>query len=180
VISAVDSHSQAEEDASQALLHAQNCLLYENDPGPELLNVGTQLKPLRIPRSEAWQETYAMRMLIKCDGDHDRLTAARHASAAHQHAAHQDVSRRAWSRAVDLCDQALRVIEGAEGVNNDRARRILIAVCEYETKMISFGLLEGFAEDSTRDLAETLREVDATMADVPSPEKLVSWAFPWL
>jgi hypothetical protein len=55
---AADSHSQAEDDAFEALRSARNCLLYENDPGDELLNVGTPRRPLLIPGSEAWQLTY--------------------------------------------------------------------------------------------------------------------------
>jgi hypothetical protein len=57
----VDRHSQAKEDAFHAWLNAANCLLYENDPGEARLNVATPLKPLLIPRSEAWQQSYSMR-----------------------------------------------------------------------------------------------------------------------
>jgi hypothetical protein len=169
-----DSRSQAEEDASKAWLLAGNCLLYENDRGPELLNVGTGLKPLDVPRSQAWQLSYSMSVLIECNGDHARLLAARQACAEHP-----DDEHREWSRAVDLCDQALRMIEGAGAVNDDRARQILLAVCRYETKRPAWGIVPG-PEVDTRILTEALRKVDATMEDVPSAETLVSWAFPWL
>jgi hypothetical protein len=169
---AADARSQAEEDAFQAWINARNCLLYENDQGPELLNVGTRLKPLRIPRSEAWQQSYSMHVLVHCKGDHARLTAARQ-KCAEPHDRHPEE----WSRAVDLCDQALRVVEGACAFSDDRARRILLAVCEYETMNTALGPIAG---SSTRELTETLNEVGATMADVPPAEKLVSWAFPWL
>lgn len=177
------SLSQAEEDAFTARLCARNCLLYENDPGPELLNVGTRLKPLEIPRSEAWQLSYSMHVLRDLDGDHARLIAARQVCVERQNQAStedQDETARGWSRAVDLCDQALRMIEGAGAVADDKARRILIAVCGYEGMLTVLGSIGGVAESSARDLTETLREQGATMADVPSHETLVSWAFPWL
>jgi hypothetical protein len=85
-----------------------------------------------------------------------------------------------WSRAVGLCDQALRVIEGAGAVNDERSRRILIAVCQYETSKSSLGFIAGVVETSARALTEELRDIGATMADVPTAEQLVTWAFPWL
>ena len=115
-----------------------------------------------------------MRVLIECEGDHARLTAVRETCSARQDAAHQDVARRGWSRAVDLCDQALRMVEGARAIDDDKARRLLVAVCQYETSKTALGIIDGFAQDSARELTETLRELGATMADVPSPETLVS------
>jgi hypothetical protein len=168
-----DSRGQAEKDALQAYICARNCLLYESDPGPERLNVGTELHPLYIPRSEAWQESYAMHVVRDCDGDHGRLLAARQECDDH------GTNDRAWSRAVDLCDQAIRMVEGANAVNDDRARKILLAVCQYENYLTSFG---SFTDPAllAREMTDRLREVGATMADVPSTEQLISWAFPWL
>jgi hypothetical protein len=101
--------TQVEEDAFQAWVYARNCLLYETDRGPALLNVGSEREPRLIPRSEAWQHAYAMQVLVKCNGDHARLTAA-----AGQ--CREDLARKApppgsphaqaLSRGADLCDQA--------------------------------------------------------------------------
>jgi hypothetical protein len=85
--STTGSLSQAEDDAFKARLLAKNCLLYENDPAPALLNVGTRLKPLKIPRSEAWQLSYSMHVLRDLDGDHARLSAARQVCAERQNEA---------------------------------------------------------------------------------------------
>jgi len=175
---AVDGRSQAEEDAFHARLNAANCLLYENDPGEARLNVGTPLKPLLIPRSEAWQQSYSMRLLRECNGDKTRLLGARQECVKRQNESYGR-GREVWSRAADLCDQAVRMIEGNGAVTDDKARRILIAVCEYENMKTSLGLLCSH-EDLARDLTEALRELSATMEDVPSAESLVSWAFPWL
>jgi hypothetical protein len=122
-----------------------------------------------------------MLLLAACDGDHARLLAARERCAARERESGiADEPHRVWSRAVDLCDQALRVIEGAGAVNDERTRRILVAVCHYETSKSSLGFIPGVIETSVRALTEELREIGATMADVPSAEQLVTWAFPWL
>jgi hypothetical protein len=178
---AADSSSQAEQDAAHAWLGASNCLPHEGAGGPELLDVGTSLRPLKIPRSEAWQQSYSMLLLVNCEADHARLLAARERLAARvRDAASTEEPHQAWSRAVDLCDQALRMIEGAGAVNDERIRRILLAVCQYETSKTSLGFIPGVVQSSARTLTEELRAVGATMADVPSAEQLVTWAFPWL
>ncbi|MFY9929221.1 MAG: hypothetical protein WAK82_14550 [Streptosporangiaceae bacterium] len=69
---------QVEEDAFQAWIYASNCLLYENDPGPAELNTGTADEPRMVPRAQAWQHAYALDVLVQCEADHARLTAASH------------------------------------------------------------------------------------------------------
>jgi hypothetical protein len=71
------------------------------------------------------------------------------------------------------------MIEGAGAATDDTARRILIAVCDYENMKTSLGSFCA-DEDLARDLTDALHELNATMADVPSAASLVSWAFPWL
>jgi hypothetical protein len=51
---------------------ASNCLLYEGDPSPAELNVGSADGPRMVPRSEAWQHGYALNVLVDCDVDHAR------------------------------------------------------------------------------------------------------------
>lgn len=122
-----------------------------------------------------------MLLLENCDADHARLLAARELCAARARDANiAEEPHRAWSRAVDLCDQALRVIEGAGAVNDERSRRILIAMCQYETSKTTLGFIAGVVQDSARTLTEELRAIGATMADVPSAEQIITWAFPWL
>jgi hypothetical protein len=177
---AANSMSQAEEDASHAWSAARNCLPNEGADGPALLNVGTPLRPLKIPRSEAWQESYFMILMEECEADHARLLATREVCAARASEAYRgEEPYQAWSRAVDLCDEALRVIEGAGAVSDEKIRRILIAMCQYETSKTALGFMIG-VQDSARAFTEQLRDIGATMSDVPSAEQLVTWAFPWL
>jgi hypothetical protein len=114
------AHIKKYPDALSAVGRARNCLLYENDPGEDELQVGYLSMPLLIPRSEAWQLTYAMGLLKDCHGDTSRLAAARvGCTSLCVRCPYRDGrwGRVELSRAIDLCDQALRMIEGA------RARR---------------------------------------------------------
>ena len=161
--------AQAEQDRLNAWSYASNCLLYEADPGPALLDVGSESEPRLVPRSEAWQHTYAQQVLVKLDGDHARLTAT--AERCREDLAGESAKRpgsghaRALSRAADLCDQAARMVEGADAVGDDKARRRLVASCRHEGHVIAFGAIPGMAEDSAEELAETLREIDEGSAD---------------
>jgi hypothetical protein len=56
---------------------------------------------------------------------------------------------------------------------------ILLAVCEYENAKTALGAILDKRGD-VEYLTERLHELGATMSDAPSPEKLASWAFPWL
>jgi hypothetical protein len=146
-------------------------LARENDEYPAW-NVGTELKPLQIPQPEGMQLAYCKILLCDCDGDHARLIAVRKICTERQREASLELGNETdevWSRAVDLCDQALLMIEGAAAASDDKARRLLIAACKF-----------GNSKYTARDLTETLRELGATRAEVPTSEMLVSWAFPWL
>ncbi len=154
---------QAEQDGHRALLCARNCLLYENDPGPAMTNIGTPDTPVMVPRSEAWQGTYAMRLLVDCDGDLGRLLAAgrwcREELARRGYAAgsegHEDLSR-----AADLCALAARKVTDAGGDRDDKARRRQVAACRYEGMVTALGIFPGVAEDSLADMMAELREIE--------------------
>ena len=49
------------------------------------------------------------------------------------------------SRAIDLCDQALRMIEGACAVDGERGTQVLLALSEYKTMMTALGLSLGLS-----------------------------------
>jgi hypothetical protein len=170
-------------DAGAALLLARNCLLYEKDSGPAELNVGTPKVAFRIPRSEAWQLSYAMHLVNDLDGDAARIAAAR--AECTSRCVRTDLregaaGRRAWSRAAGLCDEALRMIEGITVAKSPMGPPLLKAVSEHDTMVVALGIVAGIAEDADRDLRDAVRAAGARMSDIPSPEQLVAWAFPWL
>lgn len=156
--------TQVEEDAFQAWIYASNCLLYENDPGPAELNTGTAEEPRMVPRAQAWQHAYALHVLVQCEADHARLTAAaRKCRAGITDAAARLEAYRAreWSRAADLFEQAARMVEDAGAIGDDKARRRLLAGCQHQTMMIALGsVIPAVAESSAEDLCRALREAE--------------------
>ena len=52
------------------------------------------------------------------------------------------------------------MIEDAGAVDNNKARRRLVASCEHEGIVIALGIVPGVAENSAAELIETLREID--------------------
>lgn len=156
--------TQVEEDAFQAWIYASNCLLYENDPGPAELNTGTADEPRMVPRAQAWQHAYALHVLVQCEADHARLTAAgRQCRASMADAVAWLGAQRAseWSRAANLCDQAARMAADAGAIGDDKARRRLLAGCQHQTMIIALGsVIPAVAESSAEDLQQALREID--------------------
>jgi hypothetical protein len=157
----VTPRTQLEEDAFQAWINARNCLLYEKDPGPDRLNVGTTQEPRMVPRAEAWQHGYALRVLVQCNGDHSRLAAAaRQCQEKMTGKAHDAQRAREWSRAADLCERAAHMVAEAGAVEDDKARRRLVAACQHETMIIAMGAIPEAVEQSRQALLETMREID--------------------
>jgi hypothetical protein len=155
--------TQADRDAANALLNARNCITHEETPGHAELNVGTDSEPRMLPRSEAWQHSYAMWVLIDLDGDHARLVTT--SARCREEAARKRPRKRRWrsrelALAADLCEQAARMVEEAGAVGDDKARRRLLAGCKRETTMIAIGVLPTVAESAADDYQRALREID--------------------
>lgn len=156
--------TQVEEDAFMAWTYALNCLLYENDPGPAEVNTRTADEPRVVPRSQAWQHAYALLVLVHCEADYARLTAAARqcrAEIADSQAGLWEERIGELSRAADLCDQAAKMVEDAGAVSDDKARRRLLAGCDHETTMIVLGsAIPAVAESSAEELCRVLEEID--------------------
>jgi hypothetical protein len=90
-----DQRTSAEKDAATAWLYASNCLLYENDPGPAQLNIGSVTEPAWVSRSDAWRDAYAHAMIVATSADHGHLTAA--AGVCRAELAHVNGPRDAWN-----------------------------------------------------------------------------------
>jgi hypothetical protein len=148
------------EDAVQAFGCGANCLLREAE-APDVLNVGSDEEPRMVPGDQAWQHAYAMHVLVGCDGDRDRLiAAAQRLREDAGKAAAGSRRQRAMSRGAELCDQAIAMVEDAGAVDDDKARRRLVASCEHQGTVIAIGVIPGVAEGSAADLVEKLREID--------------------
>ncbi|MHA6795915.1 hypothetical protein ACVGVM_20715 [Pseudonocardia bannensis] len=175
-------------DALTAWSLAANCVLYERDPGPALLNVGSADEPRYLPRTQAWRDSYARFLLERLDADHARTAAAHHAAKerlAHTQtvgflrsiyranredgllAALRAVSpasmrgiRLSHQIAVELCARAGQIITEAGADSDDVSRRRLLAATRHGNTLTALGAVPGVAEDSTDRLVEELDGLD--------------------
>jgi hypothetical protein len=180
---------QAERDAGTAWWCAANCLLYEEDPGPAQLNVGSTTEPVWVDRSQAWQDAYTHCLLEAVDADLARTRAAAEYYRAKltvagtiRHTIGVSRARRpgglrqalgAWSprqlheirqvqqRALDLCEQAARIVIDAGADADDITRRRLLAGTRHATTMLALGtVIPQIAQDSTDRLTDELGALD--------------------
>lgn len=185
-----DGGSRAEADARLAWSLAANCLLYESDPGPSVINVASAAEPVWMDRSTAWQDSYARYLLEHLDADPDRLRAAHTAAAvdlaeartprfaldAYRARRRSGSSRRyaarillpgprcelvaVYRRAVDLRRLALEIATAAGADHDPLARRRLLAATRHQNTVTALGVIPGVAEASSTQLAEDLDELD--------------------
>jgi hypothetical protein len=67
--------SDHESDSTLVWSLAANCRLYEDDPGPRELNVGSATEPRYVPRSEALRDLYARQLVLGVEADPSRIDA---------------------------------------------------------------------------------------------------------
>jgi hypothetical protein len=167
---------------------AANCVLYESDPGPAMLNVGSVAEPRYLPRAQAWRDSYARFLLERLDADHSRVIAAHQTSRerlAHArtvqflrsvYRAHREEGRLAALRsvtpapmrelrliyriAVELCARAEQIITEAGADRDDVSRRRLLAATRHGNTLTALGAIPGVAKDSTDRLVEELDGLD--------------------
>lgn len=59
------------------------------------------------------------------------------------------------------------MVEGAGGLDDDKARRRVVASCRHETMVIALGVIPAVAEDSAQDLIAELAVIDAEPETAP-------------
>jgi hypothetical protein len=129
--------TQLDDDINMARLNAGNCLILEErdgvrDRGDFAFNSSGEIDSW--PVAETWQCNYTLWTLAELGADRERLTAA--ARKCRQDAA-TAVARREpdWvapelSRAADLCELAVRMLEKAGAICDAEAIRSLLASCK--------------------------------------------------
>lgn len=177
-------------DARLAWSLAANCLLYEADLGPAVLNVASSAEPVWMDRAAAWQHRYARYLLEYLDADVNRLRAAhaaavadladagaprfalatyrtRRRSGSPRRAAarvllpnHRRELIRIYGRAVDLCRLALDIATAADADHDPLGRRRLLAATRHQNTVTTLGVIPGVSEHSSAQLAEDLDELD--------------------
>ncbi|WP_157227438.1 hypothetical protein [Nocardia asiatica] len=146
-----------------------NCLLYEEDPGPAELNIGSELEPHMVPRSHAWRDYYAHHLITQISADIARLRQC--SEWAHQQhdrddlpddltSAERDEAKQFWQCAIEIADMAIEIIEGAGAATDEKARQRLLASSEHLQMGIAFGALPDVVAQSAADLVDKLDRID--------------------
>ncbi len=151
-----DDRNEGDQDRVMAFSCALNCLLYEQDSGPETVNVGSELEPKTVDRQEAWRDYYARYLLVQLDARPRRLiVAADHCRL--RLSAGEDPE--AFGCAVDLCERAVGIIEEAGAVDDEEARQRLLAGTDHQLTLDTLGPVPGFVRHSTEEFLDRLRRI---------------------
>lgn len=125
------------DDQTLAWVYAANCSLYEEDPDPPYVNIGSPIEPVVVSRTEAYRDLYARLLLLDFDADPQRITAlTRLIDRAERHS---PTAALVWSIAAELCQRAGAIIDGAGASKPGPERRRLLAGTKYLTRTVILG-----------------------------------------
>jgi len=149
----------SEEDLTVAWSYAANCSLYEEDPGPPELNIGSSLEPHWVSRVEAFRDLYAHLLLEQLGTAPERIPALAH--LVHRAGKRNSSAGAVWGIAADLCQRARAIIDGAGAVHDARARRRLLAGTRHQNRTVVLGSwLPEYQEEVDNDLLQELAAAD--------------------
>lgn len=153
------SHATSAEDLTLAWTYATNCSLYEEDPGPSELNIGSSLEPRLVTRAEAFRDLYAHLLLEDLGADHERITTL---DELIDHSVGQNpAATPVWNIAANLCQRALAIIDGAGAAHDARARRRLLAGSRHLNRTTVLGQwVPAYQAEIDNDLLQELRATD--------------------
>lgn len=145
-----------------------NCLLYEEDPGPAELNIGSELEPHMVSRSRAWRDFYAHHLLTGLSADIARLTECSEWAhelldrelPAEMSAAEVADAKQFWQCSVDIAEMAIEIVEGAGATTDEKARQRLLAGSQHLQMQTAFGAIPDIVAQSAADLVDKLDRID--------------------
>lgn len=145
---------------------AANCSLYEEDEQPPQLNVGSEREPRMVSVVEAWRDFYGRTLIQNLGADATRIAAVRAWAVDRRPTAPASVpgsdrfGRGEWDLAIELCDRATAIIEGAGATEDAFARQRLLAAVSHSLQSDTFGAIPGVTERSAADLVAELDRID--------------------
>lgn len=96
-------------DLRLAWSHASSASVHGQSSGAAELNIGSEVEPIIVCRSEAFRDLFSRQLLEALEGDEVRISRLRaravRALERSQNAEYQTV----WAIAVELCDRATRL-----------------------------------------------------------------------
>ncbi|MFI2473454.1 hypothetical protein [Nocardia xishanensis] len=157
-------------DAHLTHIHssAANCLLFEADPGPQQLNIGTELEPRWVSREYAWRDFYAHDLIIAVNADLALLKQCldfahqeRHRTTSPQlTVAEQREAHEFWDCAIDIAKIAIDIIDHGGAADDEHARQRLLAGAHHLRTTTAFRAIPQIVEQAGTDLAKALDEID--------------------
>lgn len=147
------------EDLTLAWSFAANCSLYEEDPGPAELNIGSAVESHMVSRVDAFRDLYARLLLEQLGGEPERITEL--ARLIHRTERQNLTAEVVWSIAGDLCQRAIAIIDGAGAANDGGARRRLLAGTKHLNRTVVLGQwVPVFQTEIDNDLLQELAAAD--------------------
>jgi len=154
-------------DQSTLFSLVANCSLYEEDPQPAQMNIGTATEPRMVASSEGWRDYYARYLIQDLDADLARITSVRDWARTELPQARPSrpdsnhFGQDEWAIAIELCDRAATMIREAGADQDPYARRRLLAGINSALMTQTLGMIPSVAQDVAADLIAELQQIDA-------------------
>ncbi|WP_062887768.1 hypothetical protein [Mycobacterium avium] len=124
-------------DLTTAWVLAANCSLYEEDPGPAVLNIASAAEPYFVSRGEAFRDLYTRLLLEELEADSARVAAL--AGALNTVPRTSPEVATVWNIAAELCRRVAEIIDLAQAATDARARRRLLAGTIHLNRSVVLG-----------------------------------------
>lgn len=150
-------------DLSLAWIYAANVSLHEETPGPAELNIGSEVEPHMVSRAEAFRDLYAHLVLEVLQADNVRINRLRTRVVRARERSRNSEFESMWTIAIELCERALHIIDGAGAADDDTARRRLLAGTKHLNRSVILGQFVPALQQEIND--DLLHELEAIETD---------------
>lgn len=146
-------------DLTTAWVLATNCSLYEEDPGPAVLNIASAAEPYFVSRVEAFGDLDSRLLLEELEADAARVAAL--ARALNKAPRISPEAAAVWNIAAELCRRVADIIDLAQAATDARARRRLLAGTIHLNRSVVLGQwIPAYQQELDNDLLAALGDDD--------------------